>query len=112
MDVITYVFMFLLFLKLIWNILVPFVMGRRLFLAKDKQEVSISLSPQVEILLALLATICSYFSAEQSMIGRPGVVFTSAILSIIASYVLMCAFGFMVGVYGRVKYKSSFFDRK
>ena len=111
MDAITYVFISLLFLKLIWNISVPFVMSRRLALATEKQEVSISISPQLEILLIVLATICSYFSTEQSMIGRSGVVFASGACAIVVSYVLMYVFGFMIGAYGRLKSRASFFDR-
>jgi hypothetical protein len=101
MVALTNIFLFLFALKLLWNVMIPFVMNSRLARTPGKQELSTSLSIHVEILFLFLAATTSFFADAGAFFWRPSHVLLYGVLAILFSYLLMALFGFSLGLFNR-----------
>jgi Kef-type K+ transport system membrane component KefB len=91
----------LFLLKILWNVLTPFVLARRLYLTTSEQPASISMAPFVEIALWLLLLLTSFFSDDSNWLNSPNNIALWGICTIIGSYIVFAILGFLLGWFVR-----------
>lgn len=97
MNALTWIALGLFFLKIVWNLTIPYRLLRRLWKHEKGQERrGISLSLGIEVSLLLLATLFSWVSSGKDAINQPFSVLTFGGCVAIASYVHF----FIVGAIG------------
>lgn len=100
MDIITKLLIMLFILKLVWNILTPWVAHYQMIMwkkgGKPPQSLSISFAPIIEIVLLLFITMGSFFSNAKNMFSNSGVVFIYGLAAIFVSYMLAFILAFII----------------
>jgi hypothetical protein len=76
----------LLVLKILWNLLVPYVLARQMWKSPTGRSQSVSMFTGVEVIIVLLAGLASWISSLQGYLA-PRYVVTVGILATVVSYV-------------------------
>jgi hypothetical protein len=97
MTAILFILAGLFLLKLVWNILTPFVLARRSLVATSGKPAGISMAPFVEIGLWLLLLLISFLSGGSDWLHSPKKVAVWGIATIIGSYVAFAVLGSLLG---------------
>lgn len=92
----------LFFLKIAWDVLIPFDLMRRGRGAKPGERVGTSLMPYVEIGLWLVWLLWAFFSDGDGWVHRPKPVAVWGGGAILASYALMFAVGNLLGWFAKL----------
>lgn len=87
----------LFFLKILWNILTPFVLARRSLISTSGKPASISMAPFVEVGLWLLLIFLAFLSDGSDWLHSPRKVAIWGMATIIGSYVVFASVGFVAG---------------
>ena len=113
MTIVTYIFMGLLTLKILWNLTVPYDLAWRSWRAKGRKVGGISLMPYLEVGLLVLAIGAAALSDGPSWFQSPKRIAIWGGLAIVISYVHMVIVGMTVGwILTRLKKGESQKDEK
>jgi hypothetical protein len=95
MVAIQFIVVVLFFLKILWNILTPFVFLNRSF-ANSSKTTGISMAPLVEVGLWLLLILISFLTDGSNWLNSPKKVVIWGIATILGSYVALVPLGWLV----------------
>jgi Kef-type K+ transport system membrane component KefB len=84
-------------MKILWNILTPFVLVRRRLVTTSDKPTAISMAPFVEIVLWLLLVFLSFFSTGSGLLHSPKKVALLGLVMIVGSYVVFAVLGIALG---------------
>lgn len=96
-SIILYFVVALFLAKIAWNMIMPFVLGRRLYLTNDERTGGISMAPLVEVLLLVLAFVLSFFAKGTTWLHSPTHVGVGGLAVIVFSYCFFFSAGIFVG---------------
>jgi len=97
MNLVVWILLGLLSLKVIWNFGVPYALMRKPIDPKTGRIGGISLALWIEFMLLLLAVVQSWLSKGDSMINRPLIVLSIGGAAILASYIHFFIGGLIAG---------------
>lgn len=87
----------LFLLKIVWNILTPYVLGRRLYLTEKDETSRISMAPFVEVFLLVSAILLSSFTTGASWLYSPKNIALAGVSLIALSYIHFVIAGVAIG---------------
>jgi hypothetical protein len=98
----------ILFLKILWNLTVPYVGFIRLVRDPNKNKEAISLIPIVEAIFFLMWITTAVFSSRSNWLLHPRVVLAIGLISVVGSYLHLLVAGFVCGfIASRISRKNS-----